>query len=80
MTNENETDQGECSELAYKDYLCPFSGIGQPPTEWSACVAQCSLYDATSGYCSLQALWHLRQLPELCNRIEGVGNVLWKCS
>lgn len=80
MTDKTKIDQTQRGELVYKADLCPLSGIGKPPTEWSACVVQCSIYDATTGYCSLQALWHLRQLPDMCNQIEGVGNVLWECS
>lgn len=63
-------------ELISKEDVCPLSGVGKPPTEWSACVVQCSLYDASSGYCSLHALYHLRELPNIRDRIHGVGNVL----
>lgn len=48
--------------LTAKDSLCPLSGMGRPPETWSACVVECGLYDATTGYCSIAALWHLREL------------------
>lgn len=60
--NDHKTDTAKTGEV--KEYaLCPFSGIGKPPTEWSHCVGGCSVYDATTGFCALNALWSLRQLP-----------------
>ena len=52
-------------KLDMKDELCPISGIGKPPSEWSGCAVQCGWYDATCGLCAVQALWHLRELPSI---------------
>ena len=80
MGDTNKAEQPEHGELTYKDYcVCPLSGIGKPPTKWSACVAECSLYDVTTGFCSMQALWHLRELPHIHDRVQGVANVLEAC-
>ena len=57
-----EQGDGE-NKLDYKDGICPMSGIGKPPSEWSKCTVQCFWYDATKGLCAVQALWHLRELP-----------------
>lgn len=50
---ERDAEQGE---LTYKPDICPLSGIGKPPIEWSRCVVQCSLYDATKGRCAVKVL------------------------
>ena len=79
MTSMSETDKAQHDKLEYKKDLCPISGMGKPPTEWSNCIVQCSVYDATTGYCSLQAPWCLQELPHIHDRVQGVANVLEAC-
>lgn len=70
---EPDVKQGE---LDMKDDLCPLSGIGKPPSEWGRCVVQCCWYDATSGLCAVQALWHLRELPSIAQDANDTANAL----
>ena len=60
-------------EISYKDDFCPMSGVGQPPSKWGKCFAQCSWYDEAMGYCSVQALWRLRELPGMRSELEGAA-------
>lgn len=62
--------------LTAKDDICPLSGIGKPPTEWGACVVQCSWYDATRGLCAMHALWHLRELQRIYLGVRETANTL----
>lgn len=45
-------------KLCEKESLCPLSGVGKPPNEWSACVIQCGLYDVSVGACALLGEWY----------------------
>lgn len=63
-------------KLDTKDELCPLSGVGKPPSDWSRCAVQCSWYDATKGLCAVQALWHLRELPSIAQDANDTANAL----
>ena len=43
-------------KISHKDALCPMSGIGKPPTEWSRCFFPCGFYDVTMGKCSFATI------------------------
>jgi hypothetical protein len=64
------------SKLTEKKDICPLSGIGKPPSEWSACVVQCGWYDASTGVCAVNALMHLRELPGLHSSAGDVATAL----
>lgn len=67
----NANNNAKRGELNYKDDICPLSGIGKPPSEWSHCVVECSLYDATTALCSIHALWLTREIVHELHGMAG---------
>lgn len=62
MTNEQTAKMEETR-------LCPLSGIGKPPSDWSACAYECALYDFEGCACSLHMGKHFQFLVEM---LEGL--------
>lgn len=71
----HETDTAKTGEV--KTYaICPVSGFGKPPEEWSYCVGHCSIYDATTGLCGVNALGNLRFLPSIAEHTGDAADAL----